>query len=188
MSVPVGETGAAEVQGDSSPQPVSNAGTPSALVIVGPSGVGKNTLIERLRKDSDLFGHSVSHTTRKPREGEQVCGCVFVFFWWRVWCAFLRTKSGSLPTCTSCPFRIYPHTHLHPQHGVHYYYTTKEQFTKEIGEGRFIEHAEVHGNLYGTSFAAVRSVLDTGRSCILDIDVQGARLVRKTALKVGNRR
>lgn len=46
---------------------------PSALVICGPSGVGKGTLIERLSKEADKFGFSVSHTTRAPREGEQVC-------------------------------------------------------------------------------------------------------------------
>jgi len=45
---------------------------PSALVIVGPSGVGKGTLIEKLKGGSDKFGFSCSHTTRKPREGEKV--------------------------------------------------------------------------------------------------------------------
>ncbi|KAG2499561.1 hypothetical protein HYH03_002506 [Edaphochlamys debaryana] len=69
------------------------------------------------------------------------------------------------------------------QHGVQYYYTTKEQFAKEIGEGKFLEYAEVHGNLYGTSITSVQSVLDTGRVCILDIDVQGARSMRKAGLK-----
>lgn len=71
------------------------------------------------------------------------------------------------------------------QHGVHYYFTTREQFAKEVEEGAFIEHAEVHGNLYGTSIAAVKTVLESGRVCILDIDVQGARSVRATLLKVG---
>ncbi len=71
------------------------------------------------------------------------------------------------------------------QHGEHYYFTTKEQFAKEIAEDKFIEYAEVHGNLYGTSVAAVRKVLESGRSCILDIDMQGARAVRRTPLKVG---
>jgi guanylate kinase len=47
-------------------------GLPSALVVVGPSGVGKGTLIHRLMSGSDNFGFSCSHTTRKPREGEKV--------------------------------------------------------------------------------------------------------------------
>ena len=45
---------------------------PSALVIVGPSGVGKGTLISKLLERSDRFGFSCSHTTRAAREGEKV--------------------------------------------------------------------------------------------------------------------
>jgi guanylate kinase len=47
-------------------------GQPSALVVVGPSGVGKGTLIERLMSSSDSFGFSCSHTTRQPRQQEKV--------------------------------------------------------------------------------------------------------------------
>ena len=46
--------------------------TPSALVVVGPSGVGKGTLIKLLMDGSDRFGFSTSHTTRQPRPGEKV--------------------------------------------------------------------------------------------------------------------
>lgn len=45
---------------------------PSALVIVGPSGVGKGTLIQKLMEGRPEFGFSCSHTTRAPRAGEQV--------------------------------------------------------------------------------------------------------------------
>lgn len=41
----------------------------------------------------------------------------------------------------------------------------------------------MHGQLYGTSFAAVKQVLDSGKVCILDIDVQGARQVRQSGQK-----
>ena len=47
---------------------------PSALVIVGPSGVGKGTLINKLMAGNDRFGFSCSHTTREPRQGEKVRG------------------------------------------------------------------------------------------------------------------
>ncbi len=48
--------------------------TPSALVVTGPSGVGKGTLIRRLLEAAPQeFAFSVSHCTRAPREGEQVC-------------------------------------------------------------------------------------------------------------------
>ena len=44
---------------------------PSALLVCGPSGVGKGTLIARLLEEfPNKFGFSCSHTTRKPREGE----------------------------------------------------------------------------------------------------------------------
>ena len=63
-----------QVQQDSQQQ--NERQLPRALVIVGPSGVGKNALISRITAGSDSFGHSVSHTTRAPRAGERVC--VFV--------------------------------------------------------------------------------------------------------------
>ena len=45
---------------------------PKALVVAGPSGVGKGTLIEKLKKEFPaVFGFSVSHTTRGPRPGEE---------------------------------------------------------------------------------------------------------------------
>lgn len=53
----------------------------------------------------------------------------------------------------------------------------------QILKSEFLEHAEVHGNLYGTSLAAVRALTDAGKVCILDIDVQGARSVKKSRLE-----
>lgn len=45
---------------------------PRPLVICGPSGSGKSTLLKRLFKEfPSTFGFSVSHTTRKPRDGEE---------------------------------------------------------------------------------------------------------------------
>eukprot|EP00252_Welwitschia_mirabilis_P004976 TRINITY_DN1534_c0_g1_i1.p1 TRINITY_DN1534_c0_g1~~TRINITY_DN1534_c0_g1_i1.p1 ORF type:complete len:422 (+),score=94.74 TRINITY_DN1534_c0_g1_i1:526-1791(+) len=112
---------------------------PQPIVITGPSGVGKGTLISNLIKEfPSSFGFSVSHTTRRPRENE-------------------------LP-------------------GVHYHFTEREVMEREIQEGKFLESAVVHGNLYGTSIAAVEAVADAGKRCILDIDVQGAKSVRNSTL------
>jgi len=67
--------------------------------------------------------------------------------------------------------------------GVHYNFTTVENIKKEIEEDKFIEYAEVHGRYYGTSIAAVETVQSSGKICILDIDVQGVRSVKKSSLE-----
>lgn len=54
---------------------------------------------------------------------------------------------------------------------------------KEIAEGKFIEHAYVHGNIYGTSFDSVMKVVDKKKICILDIDIQGVQQVMKSGMK-----
>lgn len=68
------------------------------------------------------------------------------------------------------------------QEGVHYHFTTREEFEKGIEEGKFLEHAYVHKNIYGTSVEAVKAVSSAGKCCVLDIDVQGARQVRKSGI------
>ncbi len=50
----------------------NSSNLPRPLVLCGPSGSGKSTLLKRLTAEfPDAFGFSVSHTTRKPRPGEQ---------------------------------------------------------------------------------------------------------------------
>lgn len=63
------------------------------------------------------------------------------------------------------------------QNGVHYHFTTHEAMEADIAAGKFLEHAHVHKNIYGTSVQAVQDVAAAGRCCVLDIDVQGARQV-----------
>lgn len=62
--------------------------------------------------------------------------------------------------------------------GVDYLFITREDFQEKIREGYFLEHAEVHGHLYGTCGDWVRRQLASGRSVVLDIDVQGALQVK----------
>ncbi|KAF9132011.1 guanylate kinase, partial [Linnemannia schmuckeri] len=66
--------------------------------------------------------------------------------------------------------------------GVDYNFLTREEFLAGVARGDFIEHAEFSGNLYGTTVQGVKSVGDKGRICILDIDMQGVKLVKKTDL------
>eukprot|EP00823_Brevimastigomonas_motovehiculus_P008170 TRINITY_DN7446_c0_g1_i1.p1 TRINITY_DN7446_c0_g1~~TRINITY_DN7446_c0_g1_i1.p1 ORF type:complete len:266 (-),score=52.48 TRINITY_DN7446_c0_g1_i1:143-940(-) len=63
--------------------------------------------------------------------------------------------------------------------GIHYHFTTAEKMKAEIAEGKFIEHALVHGNIYGSSVAGVQKIADQGKICIMEIDVQGAESIHK---------
>jgi len=65
------------------------------------------------------------------------------------------------------------------QHGVHYYYVTREEFERMVAAGEFVEHAMVFGNSYGTSKRAIEDRIKSGKSVILDIDWQGARAIKK---------
>jgi guanylate kinase len=63
--------------------------------------------------------------------------------------------------------------------GVNYHFVTKEQFMEMVGEGVFLEHANVFGNLYGTSQTWVKEMLAKGKDVVLEIDWQGAEQVRR---------
>lgn len=63
--------------------------------------------------------------------------------------------------------------------GVNYHFTRREDFLEQVGRGDFLEHAEVFGNLYGTSQSTVERTLAEGHDLILEIDWQGAQQVRR---------
>lgn len=62
--------------------------------------------------------------------------------------------------------------------GVDYYFVTREHMLDCIARNEFIEYAEVHNNLYGTSITSLKNFLHSGKSVILDIDIQGAKILR----------
>ncbi len=105
------------------------------LVISGPSGVGKGTIIKRLFELDENLSFSVSVTTRKPREGEV--------------------------------------------DGVDYCFLTREQYNDLRDGGGLLEYADFSGNSYGTPKAEAERALNAGRDLILDIEIQGARNVRR---------
>eukprot|EP00435_Cladocopium_sp_Y103_P073024 s1156_g42.t1 len=116
--------------------PIQTA-TGSLLVLCGPSGVGKSTLVKRLLSHDELgqcFGLVVSHTTRPPRDSEV--------------------------------------------DGVDYHFVSRHVMEEMIADGKFLEHADVHGNLYGTSFAAIQDICSAGQHCVLDIDVEGVKSLK----------
>ncbi|XP_053428582.1 guanylate kinase isoform X2 [Nycticebus coucang] len=69
------------------------------------------------------------------------------------------------------------------ENGKHYYFVTREVMQRDIAAGDFIEHAEFSGNLYGTSKVAVQAVQAMNRICVLDVDLQGVRNIKKTDLR-----
>ena len=103
--------------------------------VSAPSGAGKTSLVRALLREDDGIALSVSHTTRKRREGEV--------------------------------------------DGRDYFFVAEAEFRRMIDAGEFIEHAQVFGNLYGTSHGALRAQLDAGRDVLLEIDWQGARQAKR---------
>ncbi len=106
------------------------------FVISAPSGAGKTTLRRAVIPRIPNLQHSVSYTTRPPRNGEI--------------------------------------------EGKDYFFVNAETFQLMVDKNDFIEWAEVHGNLYGTSQSHLMQAVDHGVDVILDIDTQGARTLKKS--------
>lgn len=121
----------------SSSSPVEHHPDGILFIVSGPSGAGKTSLIEHVRENARPLGvdlyFSVSHTTRKPREGEL--------------------------------------------DGREYHFVSEQRFVEMTEAGEFLEWAHVHDRRYGTARAEVQSRLQEGQDVILDIDVQGARII-----------
>src|SRR4051812_35754295 len=63
-------------------------------------------------------------------------------------------------------------------HGRDYFFFSEPEFREHIARGELFEHAEVHGNLYGTLTRYVKENLERGADVVMDLDVQGAAQVR----------
>ncbi|MBN3316026.1 KGUA kinase, partial [Atractosteus spatula] len=137
---------------------------PRPVVLSGPSGAGKSTLLKRLLKEYEgVFGFSVSHTTRNPRPGE-VNGKGLKYL------PILLEATTLLPLADVL------------SSARDYHYVSREAMQKAIDSGEFIENAEFSGNIYGTSKASVQDVQAKNLICILDIDMQGVKNIKKTDL------
>lgn len=65
------------------------------------------------------------------------------------------------------------------QNGKHYHFVTMDVFKKMIEAKEFLEHANVHGNCYGTAWQFLRDAGHNGHDLLLDIDVQGAAQIKQ---------
>jgi guanylate kinase len=65
------------------------------------------------------------------------------------------------------------------QNGKEYFFVTKDQFEAMIYADEFLEHANVFGNYYGTAKRFLREAEGRGSDLLLDIDVQGAKQIKK---------
>jgi len=66
--------------------------------------------------------------------------------------------------------------------GKEYHFVSRADFEKLVSERKFIEYTQFSHNYYGTTIAAVQAVAQTGKRCILDIEMEGVMNVKKTDL------
>lgn len=63
-------------------------------------------------------------------------------------------------------------------HGVEYFFCDGEQFEDMLSQGKFLEHAKVYGNCYGTLRETVLQNLNQNKDTLLEIDLDGARQIK----------
>ena len=97
-------------------------------------------------------------------------------------CRGLRAQWPDLHFSVSCTTRT---PRPGETNGVEYTFLSPDEFRTRIAQGAFLEHAEVHGNYYGTPRSEVEPFVEAGADVLLDIDVQGARQVRESVQRNG---
>ena len=85
-------------------------------------------------------------------------------------CRALLRRDSDLALSISATTRVQSDRETH---GKDYYFYTEEAFQEIVDNDGFLEWAEVHGNRYGTMKSQVQQIMDEGKDCILEIDVQG---------------
>jgi guanylate kinase len=93
-------------------------------------------------------------------------------------CADIRKGIPEMHFSVSCTTRP---PRAGEKHGSDYFFISKEEFKNKIKSGDFLEYAKVHSNYYGTLKSEVLSKIKNGVDVLLDIDVQGAVKIKKSA-------
>ncbi len=95
-------------------------------------------------------------------------------------------KSSLVKALMELDARVMPsisHTTRAPRgqevHGREYYFVSDDTFDQMIAQDAFVEWAQVHGNLYGTSKSAIEQRMSQGVDVLLEIDYQGAQQVKR---------
>lgn len=91
-------------------------------------------------------------------------------------CNQIIAKDNALSFSVSCTTRKPREGEIN---GVNYHFLAVDDFKAKIEADDFLEWAEVHGNYYGTQKSEVLGKAQQGYDVLLDIDVQGARLIRE---------
>ena len=65
--------------------------------------------------------------------------------------------------------------------GHDYHFLSVAEFERRVAVGEFIEHAQVHGNFYGTLRETILDSMNSGRDVLMDVDIQGAARIRANA-------
>ncbi len=108
---------------------------PLLIIISGPSAVGKDAVINGMKKKGLPFYYSITATSRPKRPGEI--------------------------------------------DGVDYHFIERAEFEKMIGNGDFLEWANVYGNLYGVPKKTTKEAMAAGKDAIVKVDIQGAAIIKK---------
>ncbi|XP_073953231.1 membrane palmitoylated protein 7-like protein metro isoform X1 [Choristoneura fumiferana] len=69
------------------------------------------------------------------------------------------------------------------QNGKEYMFVSRETMEQDIAEGKFIEHGEYKGNLYGTTAESVETIVNSGRVCVLSPHWQALKVLRTPRLR-----
>ena len=64
--------------------------------------------------------------------------------------------------------------------GVDYHFVSGERFREMVDNGELVEYARVYGNYYGTPQSEIERISGAGKYCLLDLDIQGGRNIKKT--------